>query len=228
MSEQQKLTAADGADTDYFGYSVDVDGDTAVIGAKWTDDAGQNSGSAYVYVRTGGSWAEQAVLSPSDADQFLYFGTSVAIDGDTIVVGVSMSDLTAINAGATYVYVRTGTMWVEEAVLQPLAAVAEDRFGTDVDLDGNLAIVGATGAGAKGGAFLFGRVGTSWIEGPFLENTSNSVVNLGTAVGISGTLAVLGDPEWDPFSQFSLAWGRVFVFERFGGRCLVIPTDDNI
>ena len=86
-SEQQKLTASDGASSDYFGYSVSIDGDTAVIGAYSDDDNGSDSGSAYVYVRSNGVWSEQQKLTASDGASSDYFGISVSIDGDTAVIG---------------------------------------------------------------------------------------------------------------------------------------------
>ena len=86
-SEQQKLTASDGASSDDFGLSVSIDGDTAVIGAYGDDDNGSNSGSAYVYVRSNGVWSEQQKLTASDGASSDDFGCSVSIDGDTAVIG---------------------------------------------------------------------------------------------------------------------------------------------
>ena len=89
-SEQAKLTASDADGGDFFGWSVAIDGDTAVIGARYDDDNGKNkkSGSAYVFTRSGTSWSEQQKITDSDADYGHEFGHSVAIDGETIVIGV--------------------------------------------------------------------------------------------------------------------------------------------
>ncbi|MDB4363625.1 hypothetical protein N9Z31_05680 [Pseudomonadales bacterium] len=84
---EQKLTASDGAGLDYFGWSVSISGDTAVIGARGDDDNGSNSGSAYVYVRSNGVWSEQQKLTASDGAADDYFGWSVSISGDTAVMG---------------------------------------------------------------------------------------------------------------------------------------------
>ena len=86
-TEQAKLTASDGAADDRFGSSVAIAGDTIVVGAYWDDDNGSDSGSAYVFTRTGTTWTEQAKLTASDGAADDQFGRSVAIAGDTIVVG---------------------------------------------------------------------------------------------------------------------------------------------
>ena len=85
LNEAQKLLASDGAADDAFGYSVAVDGDTAVIGAVQDDDNGGNSGSAYVYTRSGTTWSRQAKLTASDGAADDWFGRSVAVDRDTAV-----------------------------------------------------------------------------------------------------------------------------------------------
>jgi hypothetical protein len=88
MFQQAKLTASDAADFDIFGYSVAVSGDTAVIGAYGDDHAGGNSaGSAYVFVRSGETWIQQAKLTAADAAPYDEFGVCVAVSGDTAVVG---------------------------------------------------------------------------------------------------------------------------------------------
>ena len=86
-TEQAKLTASDASASDRFGGSVSIDGDTIIVGALNDDDAGANSGSAYVFTRSASIWTEQAKLTASDAAAGDLFGISVDIDGDTIIVG---------------------------------------------------------------------------------------------------------------------------------------------
>ena len=106
--EVAKLVASDGAAGDYFGYSVAVDGDTALIGAYGDDNNGSNSGSAYVFIRSGGSWVRQAKLTAPDGASSEYFGVSVAVDGDTAaVIGVRYDDDNGSNSGSAYVYSLT-------------------------------------------------------------------------------------------------------------------------
>ncbi len=96
-----------------------VDGDTAVIGANLDDDFGLSSGSAYVFVRSGTTWSEQAKLTASD-----FFGFSVAVDGDTAVIGADGDDDAGGFSGSAYVFVRSGTTWSEQAKLTASDAAA--------------------------------------------------------------------------------------------------------
>ena len=105
-SQQAKLTAADGAAGDWFGYSVAVSGDTAVVGAAG-DDVGANAdqGSAYVFARSGTTWTQQAQLTAADGAAGDCFGRSVAVSGDTAVVGASDDDVGAnTDQGSAYVF----------------------------------------------------------------------------------------------------------------------------
>ena len=104
-----KLTADDGADSDYFGYSVSIDGDTVVIGAHYDDVKGSNSGSAHVFTRvTAGDpasgWTQVAKLNATDGAAGDYFGYSVSIDGDTVVIGAYADDDKENDSGSAYVF----------------------------------------------------------------------------------------------------------------------------
>ena len=99
-----KLTASDAARVDLFGYAVALSGDTALVGAPGNDDAGSDSGSAYVFVRSGTSWIQQAKLTASDAATRDIFGISVALSGDTALVGAGGNDDAGSGSGSAYVY----------------------------------------------------------------------------------------------------------------------------
>ncbi len=142
-SEQAKLTASDAATYDRFGDSVAADGDTAVIGAPLDDDAAPESGSAYVFVRNGTTWNEQAKLTASDAATSDVFGESVAVDGDTAAIGSPLDDDAGFDSGSAYVFVRSGTTWNEQAKLTASDAAAYDVFGKSVAVGGDTAVVGA-------------------------------------------------------------------------------------
>ena len=110
-TETAKLTASDGAASDAFGRSVSVDGDTVVVGAYGDDDNGSSSGSAYVFVRPSTGWAattETAKLTASDRAAFDWFGYSVSVDGDTVVVGASLDDANDSNSGSAYAFAAGG------------------------------------------------------------------------------------------------------------------------
>ena len=139
-----KLAASDGAIVDRFGYSVAIDGDTVVVGAIDNDDGGSESGAAYVF-RTTDGWDThiELKLMAADAAANDNFGYSVAINGNTVVVGAVQVDNGG--TGATYVFRTTdgGDTYGQVAKLTAADAAASDRFGTSVAIDGNTIVVGA-------------------------------------------------------------------------------------
>ena len=118
-TQQAKLTLGVRATNDYFGYSVSLSGDTVVVGAYLDDNAGGvDAGLACVFVRSGTNWTVQTSLAASDAAAGDYFGYSVSLSGDTVVVGADHDDHAGvIDAGSAYVFVRSGTGWTEQAKL---------------------------------------------------------------------------------------------------------------
>ena len=143
-----KITASDGAADDYFGNSVSISGDYAVVGAPNDDDNGSFSGSAFVFSRSGTTWAEQSKLLASDGAAFDDFGVSVSISGDYTVVGASEDVDNGVLSGSAYLFIRSGTSWVEEAKLLASDGAADDVFGISVSVSGDNAIVGARSGNA--------------------------------------------------------------------------------
>jgi len=107
---ENKLTASDGEAGDHFSNYVAIDEDTLVVGAPYDADMGTDSGSAYVFMRSGSTWSEQAKLTASDGAEGDRFGFAVAIDGDTIVVAADLENENGTNSGAAYVFTRSGTI----------------------------------------------------------------------------------------------------------------------
>ena len=152
-NETAKLTASDRQPSGYFGFSVALDGDTAVIGARQHNDpgTGAGSGAAYVFTRESGVWGEKAKLTPSDAAAGDNFGVSVAVEDGTVVVGSWQDDDNGRNSGSAYVFEKPDLGWASTFETLKLTApngAANDRFGWSVavDLDdqrGDLALVGA-------------------------------------------------------------------------------------
>ena len=159
--EVAKLVADDGATNDFFGFSVALSGDTAVIGAfRDSDDVkGVDSGSAYVFIRTGGAWIVEAKLTGSSQAFGSMFGWSVAIDGDTAAVGALGDFTNGPGSGAVYVFTRSNGVWTEQAKLTASDASNDHNFGRSVAISGDTAIVGAyledTGGGEAGAAYVF-------------------------------------------------------------------------
>lgn len=144
-SQQGKLTADDASDGDYFGLAVSISGETIVVAAPIADlGTIPNRGSAYVFVRQLTTWSQQAKLTAEDSAEGDDFGRAVCISGDTVVVGAPSDDhATGFDEGSSYVFVRGGTTWSQEARLTADDAAARDQFGFAVSLSGNTVVVGA-------------------------------------------------------------------------------------
>ena len=200
LNEAQELLASDGAADDAFGYSVAVDGDTAVIGAVQDDDNGSNSGSAYVYTRSGTTWSQQAKLTASDGAADDWFGTSVAVDGDTAVVGAYWDDDNGSKSGSAYVYTRSGTTWSQQNKLTASDGAADDRFGGRVAVNGDTAVIGAMwhddNGSNSGSAYVFALGPTTISVAIDIKPGSypNSI-NLGS--GGATPVAILGSASLD-------------------------------
>ncbi len=159
-AEEKKLLASDGTDLEYFGWSVAVADDTAVVGAYNDDDQGMNSGSAYVFRWNGIAWIEEQKLLASDGVTHDTFGNSVAIAGDTAVIGAPGNDDAGSESGSAYVFRWNGATWAEERKLLASDSHFGDRFGWSVGVSGDIALVGADAgdnppATDAGSAFLF-------------------------------------------------------------------------
>ena len=162
-TQQQKLSASDGAEQDYFGGSVSLAGDTALVGA-WLhehSDLHAQSGAAYVYVRSDGVWTEQQELLASDTAAYDGFGRSVSLADDLAVVGSTGADGVVENSGAAYVFSRVDGAWTEEQTLMASEGAEGDRFGVAVCLSGSTVLVGADQVDHDspniGSAYLFTR-----------------------------------------------------------------------
>jgi microcompartment protein CcmL/EutN len=214
-TEQQKLTASDAAAADIFGNSVSVSGDTAVIGAVQDDDAGGTSGSAYVFTRSGTTWTEEAKLTASDAAAGDRFGNSVAVSGDTAVVGAFLDDDAGGTSGSAYVFTRSGTTWTEQQKLTASDAAANDEFGISVAVTGDTTVIGATGdANESGAAYVFTRSGTTWTEQAKLIASDVALDDdFGRSVAVTGDTAVVGASSNDDAGSGS---GSAYVFIRSG------------
>jgi hypothetical protein len=219
--QEQKVLAMDGAVGDNFGYAVAMDGNTALVGAA-NDDIGANAnqGSAYIFVRSGTTWTQQAKLIASDGAADDYFGCSVAMSGDTALVGARNGDAGAIDQGAAYIFVRSGTTWVQQAKLTASDGAASDVFGWSVALSGDTALVGANwddvGANAdQGSAYVFTRSGTTWTQQQQLIASDGAEGdNFGVSVALSGDTALVGAAYDDVGANADQ--GSAYVFTRSG------------
>jgi hypothetical protein len=169
LNFDRALIASDGAPGDVFGTAVAISNNTAIIAASGDDDRGTDAGAAYVFVRNvaSGQWNQQQKLTANDGkanDIFSYF--SVAIEGNTIVVGARRNDGVSSNPndnrGAAYVFTRSGTVWTQQTKLgaTPFLGAPGDEFGTSVGISGNTVISSAPHSAANDGT---PNVGVSYI-----------------------------------------------------------------
>jgi hypothetical protein len=212
-THQARLVASVPGAGEHFGAAVSVSHNTIVIGAFGNDDRATNAGAAYVFVREGAVWTQQAVLTASNSEAADYFGWSVAITNDTIVVGAYAEDSdgfgvnpgaaaemnnSAEGSGAAYVFSRSGTVWSQQAYLKASNTGFGDAFGWSVAASMDTVIVGAlledgdgtsqsnNSAVASGSAFVFVRNGGTWSQQAYLKASN---VDSGDAFGGSVSAA---------------------------------------
>ena len=196
--EQAKLLASDETRADYFGISVAIDGDTALVGAHRTNEPLADCGTAYVFERTGENWNQTAKLTAPDPDSFAYFGFSVGISGNTAIVGAIRDDEAGIDAGAAYVFVRNQFGWAPQAKLIGNNTEADDNFGFAVDVDGDFAIVTSPKNRGEGAAYIYRREGTVWeqkrnrVRLRMIPIDPDGASSFGVSVDIKGNTAVIG------------------------------------
>ncbi len=212
-SQQTKLVASDRATSDFFGVSVSISGDYAIVGALFDDDAG----SAYIFKRDGVSWSQQTKLVASDRAAMDLFSHSVSISGDYAIVGAYYEDHDVSgaselsNAGAAYIFKRDGDSWSQQAKLVAADRALGDRFGVSVSISGDYAIVGADGKDDDAGsAYIFKRDGVSWSQQTKLVASDRDAGDrFGTSVSISDDYAIVG-------ALFDDDAGSAYIFKRDG------------
>ena len=194
--QRQKLLASDGAAGDYFGWSVSISGDLAIVGAYDDDDKGSDSGSAYIFRWDGASWVQQQKLTASDGNAGDNFGYSVSISDDYAIVGAYGDDVNGTDSGSAYIFRWDGTSWVQQAKLTASDGAYLDYFGISVSISGNLAIVGAYDDDDKGtdsgSAYIFRWDGTSWVQQKLIAADGAAYDYFGWSVSIGGDYAIVG------------------------------------
>jgi len=234
-SQQAYLKASNPDVGDNFGNAVTMSGDTVVVGARREDsnatgvngNQGDNSatdaGSAYVFVRDGaGNWSQQAYLKASNTDAIDRFGTSVAMTGDTVVVGARFEDsnATGVNgnqadnsselAGAAYVFVRDGSgNWVQQAYLKASNTDAIDRFGDSVAIAGDTVVIGALGEDSNATGVNGNQADNSASESGAVYVFDMAFSIGGTVSGLAGSGLVLQNNAGD---DLTIAADGAFTF----------------
>ena len=268
-TQQAFLKASNTGASDGFGYSVAIHGDTIVVGAPgedspavgvngWQGDhaSSAQSGAVYVFNRSGVTWSQQAYIKASNTGAADEFGSAVAISNDTIVVGSRWEDssatgvnglqgdnATGVQSGAAYVFIRSGSMWSQQAYLKASNTGASDEFGSAVAISNDTIVVGSRYEGSaavgvngsqadnasyvqSGAAYVFTRSGSMWSQQAYLKASNTGAGDIfGYSVGISDNTVVVGAPYEDSSAtgiggnqsnnSYSQS-GAAYVFTRTG------------
>ena len=227
-SLEQSLTAGDGADLDLFGLDVALEGDTLLVGAPLVAAPGAaGAGAAYVFVRSGTQWTEQQKLLPSLPQFEGRCGEAVALSGDTALLGAAgeLGPFPGV-AGAAYVFVRSGTTWSRQARLVTSYPTAGPRFGRDVALVEDTAVIVSSGLQDKGLGLGFTRAGSFWSHVLLFDDPAPAPFDGagGTYAAFSGEFVLLAQPADDHAGGLDAGSARVWRLTRgpwddLGGGC---------
>lgn len=256
--QQAYIKASNPGSGDLFGSALAISGDTLIVGTaaedsaatgingNQNDNSANGAGAAYVFVRNGSTWAQQAYLKASNTGAGDAFGQAVSIDGDTAVVTALSEDSTAANSGAAYVFVRNAGTWNQQALLKASNASGNNQFGISTGISGNTIVVGAsqerslsTGVNGNqsqsndpnvlaGAAYVFVRSGNTWSQQAYLKasNTGNRD-QFGFSTAISGETIVVGavlessnaiGVNGNQNNDASFSSGATYVFQRSGSQ----------
>jgi hypothetical protein len=251
-TQQAYIKASNANAGDLFGSVVVVGGDTAVIGANreasqatgingdGANNASFASGAAYVFVRNGSTWTQQAYLKASDTAVGAEFGSSLGLSGDSLIVG---APLAVSGAGAAYVFTRNGTAWSQQARLQASNSAASSWFGQSVAISGDTAVAGAPGeasnatgvngnqantsAAGAGAAYAFTRSAGTWTQQAYLKASNTAASDgFGRTIALDGSALVVGAPGEDSSAtgidgnqadNAAASSGAVYAFSRLNG-----------
>ncbi|WP_375559722.1 BspA family leucine-rich repeat surface protein [Bernardetia sp. OM2101] len=195
--QETKIQANDIQANDYFGQSVSISGDYAIVGAYGEDTGGSFAGAAYVFKRNGSTWTQEAKIQASDVQTLSIFGWAVSISGDYAIVGAHGSDGATADAGAAYIFKRNGSNWVEEAKVFASDGDFNDNFARSVAISNDYAVVGARAEDTQeensGAVYIFERNGTSWTQETKIKaNDVQGVGLFGHSVSVSGEYILVG------------------------------------
>ncbi|MGB7932931.1 MAG: cadherin-like beta sandwich domain-containing protein, partial [Gammaproteobacteria bacterium] len=261
-SQQAYIKASNTGSGDAFGWSVALSGDTLAVGAtgeasdgsSQTNNSLSNAGAAYVFTRSGTMWTQQAYFKASNPDSDDSFGYSVALSGDTLAVGADreasnatgvdgdQDDNTLVNAGAVYMFTRSGAAWTQQAYIKASNTGSNDVFGWSLALFGETLAVGAAGEASSasgingnqnddsapftGAVYVFTRSGTAWSQQAYIKaSNAGEADQFGWGLALTGDILAVGAPRedssatgvgGDPGNDGLTDSGAVYLFTRSG------------
>lgn len=220
--QSQKLFASDGVTLDDFGSKISTDGTTLVIGARFADFTGADNGAAYVYTRTGSTWTfvQRLTSSTVASNMAESFGASVAVEGNTIVIGAHKADKTPNrDCGAFYIFQNTGGVWSQVQKVWAPDFSADDHFGWSISLEGGTILVASPeddDKGVDGGSiYVYSLSGsTATYTGKLYGTDTVAGDAFGKSLDRDGNTLVVGAHGHDtPY----LYGGAAYVFSLSGG-----------
>lgn len=224
-----KLTPQDGSANAYdeFGWSVAVDGDTVVVGARYDQASfNYNAGSAFVFERSGGVWTQTARLTAADGGALEEFGGMVAVSDTTLAITSRVDSQEGEAAGSIYIFDKVGGVWMQTTKLLPPDLGYHSYFGSALALSGDVLLAGAPGDSAvltNGGAvYVFERSGGNWSQTAKLYSPDSAAfANFATAVALDGITGLVADVNNPTVGNQA---GAVHVLRRVGGVWQFIQT----
>jgi len=222
MTQSAKIRASDANSSDYFGYSVSISGDNIVVGAYTKENGLNNSGAAYIFTKPVTGWVnmnQTAKIHASDGASGDYFGYSVCISGDNIVVGAANDSVYGLGSGSAYVFIKPVSGWVDmtqNAKLLPSTGGMYDYFGSSVSISGDNVVAGSyyndINGYNSGSAYVFTKPVSGWANmtqtAKILPSDGSNNEYFGNSVSISGNKIMVGKPEGNPL------WGSVYIFNK--------------
>ncbi len=217
-ASETKLLAPSGIASDLFGFSVALSDTVLAVGTPYEDSAAMDAGAVYIFAKTNNGWIFEQKLVAPDFGSGKWFGYSVAVTDDKLVVGSPKADGKSLNAGVAYVFTRNIQAWT---VLPQIAAAdgrAGDMFGQAVDIAGDSIVVGCPRSDTKGAeagaAYVFAWNGTTYIEQKkILSTDSKAGDHFGSAVAMHRETVIIGAPDANVYGPSS---GAAYTFFRQG------------
>ncbi|MDY6783261.1 MAG: interleukin-like EMT inducer domain-containing protein [Cyanobacteriota bacterium] len=216
--QSQQQLKPQGQSGSYFGYSVALGGDWAMVGQHYAKASRQEkAGAAHLYRLKDGQWQHSQMLQPSDLKGNDSFGKSVAVEGEMAIAGApGVSVGGKANCGAAYVFQLENDQWVQRAKLQPEELGEGDRFGYRVSLHGNIVLVGAWGSNEAGqpecgAAYIFHLENGQWRQQKLQPPDLGGGERFGSSVAVAENWAIVGADGTDSPGQEEC--GAAYVFQ---------------
>lgn len=175
---EQRIIAEDASQEDFFGYSVSLDGNTALISAFRADGAVNQTGAAYIFTYGGQQWTQRHKLFSSDGGPFDQFGLSVSLNGNMAVVAANLNDVGEIYHGSAYIFTFDSEQWNETAKLIGSDLQLYDTFGTAADTDGQNIIIGAIYYDSECNVWEHCDSGAAYIYGGLDDCNTNGIMDI--------------------------------------------------